>query len=202
MMIVVPSVLSDHYMSCPTPECSKFIVKMLICSGRENTMHKGLPFHHSLIFALHPHLAAGSQPYGHAVISDGTWVFKVCIWHVLWCCNICHSFARKNQIQAHRAISHPKLASCTFMFGLPPLGNYVHFLCSLMFLWWNNHFHHCCLGNSHSNSAGIFSSFAISDPLLPVDVHSVQITFGWQIIAWLFAQPIATLEETVLLHTW
>ena len=28
---------------------------------------------------------------------------------------------RKNQIQAHRAISHLKLASCTFMLGLLPL---------------------------------------------------------------------------------
>jgi hypothetical protein len=94
MTIVIPSVFSDHYMSCPTPECSKFIVKMLICSGRENTMHKGLPFHHSLMFTLHPHLAAGSQPYGHTVISDGTWVSKVCIWHVLstsFCVNASHS---------------------------------------------------------------------------------------------------------------
>ena len=38
---------------------------------------------------------------------------------------------RKNQIQAHRTISHLKLASCTFMLGLPPLATtpiYSHFI--------------------------------------------------------------------------
>ena len=36
---------------------------------------------------------------------------------------------RKNQIQVYRAISHLKLASCTFMLGLPPLGcSHIHFI--------------------------------------------------------------------------
>jgi hypothetical protein len=37
-------VLSDRYMPCPTEGCPKRIVKVLVCSGRENPLHKGLPF--------------------------------------------------------------------------------------------------------------------------------------------------------------
>jgi hypothetical protein len=36
--------LSDHYMPCPTEGCPKRIVKVLVCSGRDNPLHKGLPF--------------------------------------------------------------------------------------------------------------------------------------------------------------
>jgi hypothetical protein len=36
--------LSDRYMSYPTEGCPKRIVKVLVCSGRDNPLHKGLPF--------------------------------------------------------------------------------------------------------------------------------------------------------------
>lgn len=36
--------LDDRYMECPTEGCPKRIVKVMVCSGRANPLHKGLPF--------------------------------------------------------------------------------------------------------------------------------------------------------------
>jgi hypothetical protein len=37
-------VLSERYMNCPSHGCTNHIVKLLVCSGRDNPLHKGLPF--------------------------------------------------------------------------------------------------------------------------------------------------------------
>jgi hypothetical protein len=37
-------VLSERYMDCPSHGCTNRIVKLLVCSGRDNPLHKGLPF--------------------------------------------------------------------------------------------------------------------------------------------------------------
>ena len=41
---MVNVILDDRYMDCPTEWCPRRIVKVLVCSGKQNLMHKGLPF--------------------------------------------------------------------------------------------------------------------------------------------------------------
>ena len=37
-------ILDNWYRECPTEGCPRQIVKVLVCSGKQNLMHKGLPF--------------------------------------------------------------------------------------------------------------------------------------------------------------